>query len=499
MFYCPTLNKKYSRFLFVMLLFLFAVSVVGCSLGKDKIIRYADYGTAGSDFALELARSYPYRSPGSDQEKAAALMIASAFEELGFQVQIQEFDYRSDSGQIRHSQNIICRLEGSGFIKLDAEGKETSEYLDNKWSIVGAHYDVLVTGPDFRTNTDITEQSDEENGESSGGQEAPEEAISTTTTEEDISVEMTEEDNLLDKPGWQMEREIPIPVDYRTYDGINNNASGVACVLSVARAMRDDPPGFDTVFVLFGAGTDNQAGAKTYLSSLDSEERATLEAMYNVEAIFAGDKVYAHAGTNSVRTGNQKDYHMRRKLYEATDVFYHYRLNTNNGYSLYTNQSTLRVNAGLGGISIFSEWTSKVSDHTPFDLSNIPVVYFESGEYNINDLAEVGLESRNPSFSSTEGRISGTPFDSSIYLTALFMDMAQSEARDDLFLTPSPQPFQTPSENGNSTINADNSDTASTAVAMRDLPRLEQRINNTAFIIVKAMQREPAGFKLNRK
>ncbi len=498
MFCCPTLNKKCSRLLVIILILLFPLSVVGCGFSNNDVIRYADYGTAGSDFALKLARSYPYRSPGSDQEKAAALMIVSALEELGFQVQIQEFDYKSDSGQIRHSQNIICHLKGSGFIKLDAEGKETSEYFDNKWSIVGAHYDVLVTGPDFRADLGIAEQADMKTGEPSSGQEAAGEAINTTT-EDNSSADMTVEDDLLDKAVWQMEREIPLPVDYRTYDGINNNASGVACVLSVAKAMRDDPPGFNTTFVLFGAGTDNQAGAKAYLSSLSSDERATLEAMYNIEAIFAGDKVYAHAGINSVRAGNQKDYHMRRKLYEATDVFYRYRLNTNNGYSLYTNQSTLRVNAGRGGVSIFSEWTSKFSDHTPFDLANIPVVYFESGEYNIKDLAELGLESRNPSFSSTGGIISGTPFDSSIYLTALFMDMAQSENRDYFSLSPSPQPSQPLSGTANKTIDSDNSNTAGLAVSMRDLPRLEQRINNTAFIIVKAMQREPAGFKLNRR
>ncbi|NLB08377.1 MAG: hypothetical protein GX832_01630, partial [Clostridiales bacterium] len=127
------------------------------------------------------------------------------------------------------------------------------------------------------------------------------------------------------------------------------------------------------------------------------------------------------------------------------------------------------------------------------------VVYFESGEYNIKDLAELGLESRNPSFSSTGGIISGTPFDSSIYLTALFMDMAQSQNRDYFSLSPSPQPSQPLSEPANRTVNSDSSNTASVAVSMRDLPRLEQRINNTAFIIVKAMQREPAGFKLNRK
>ena len=59
MFCCPTLNKKCSRLLVIILIFLFPLSVIGCGFGNNDVIRYADYGTAGSDFALKLARSYP--------------------------------------------------------------------------------------------------------------------------------------------------------------------------------------------------------------------------------------------------------------------------------------------------------------------------------------------------------------------------------------------------------------------------------------------------------
>ena len=416
-------------------------------------------------------------------------------------MQVQEFSYTDSAGVTKQSQNIICRLDGIGFIKLDEDGKETSEIVREKWVVIGAHYDVPVTGPDYT----VSEAPPAENGVvespySSSGQTANveiTEAVEETAEDEDGLEENVVDD--LDNSPWQMEKKMPIPVSYRTYDGINNNASGVGCVISIAKEMLSDLPGYDTTFVFFGAGADNYAGARAYLENLSPLEHSKLEAMYNIEAIFAGDKVYAHAGTNSVKIGNQKDYHLRRKLYEATDVFYKYRLNTNNAYSLYTNQSGLKVDAGKGGTSIFSEWTAKASDHTPFDLAGIPVVYFESAEYNINDITELGIESRNPNFSSTGGKISSTPFDSSAYLTALFKSMAESNARSDFFLTPSPSPTNTDPPLAEHTDNEGNNVTSTTAIPMKELPRLEKRINSTAFIIIKSLQRGPAGFTFGRR
>ena len=40
-------------------------------------------------------------------------------------------------------------------------------------------------------------------------------------------------------------------------DGIHHNASGVAAVLTAARILREEVPGYDVVFVFFGAGTDD--------------------------------------------------------------------------------------------------------------------------------------------------------------------------------------------------------------------------------------------------
>ena len=476
------------------------IPLAGCGGEEENVNQIANYGSYGADFATTFAQKYPYRSPGSEQENSASALIAAELQKLGYQIQIQEFYYSDNQGVRKSSQNIICQLEGRGFVKLDDEGNETAELIDDHWNLIGAHYDVVVTGDDYKFNSDSEQaehsdaQDEAENKDNSfsGGQAAEPVEPEGTTAE----TETTAQDDFDSNP-WQMGREIPVPIDYSTFDGINTNASGVAAVLTAAAEMLTDRPGYDIRFVFFGAGSDDFAGAKAYLDSLSAEEMSTLEAMYNLEGIYAGDKVYAHAGANSVLKGSAKDYEMRRKLYEVTDVFYNYRLNTNNGYSLYTNQSSILINAGKGGSSVFSEWTTKQSDHTPFDQAGIPVVYFESGEYNIKSLEELGIESKNPSFSSTGGKISGTPFDSSGYLEALFSSMAEPSTLEQLYLSPTPQPGNIESVTTDE-MSALESETieSSAAVNMKDLPRLEQRINNTAFILVKAMQREPSGSKL---
>ena len=500
----PNISKMLTKTMIAILaVMLVIIPLFGCSNSVDEGNKIANYGSYGADFATALARSFPFRSPGSEQESGASVLIAAELQKLGYPVQIQEFSYTDSQGVMKNSQNIICQLEGSGFTKLDDEGNTTSELIDERWNLIGAHYDVVVTDKDYQPPTDSgqseqadeQEQADDEDRNSSGGQAADPDMPEETTDD----TEPEAEDDFDTNP-WQMEREIPVPIDFSTYDGINNNASGVAAVLIAAQEMLADQPGYDIRFVFFGAGTDDFAGAKAYLDSLSAAEMATLEAMYNLEGIYAGDKVYAHAGINSVSAGNVKDYEMRRKLYEVTDVFYNYRLNTNNGYSLYTNQSSMLVNAGKGGSSVFSEWTFKLSDHTPFDQVGIPVVYIESGEYNINSLAELGIESKNPSFSSTGGKISGTPFDSSGYLEDLFRHMAEPSTLEQLYLSPTPLPDGAESTQTDETVISENEVTEeSAAVDMKDLPRLEQRINNTAFILVKAMQREPSGSRLVRR
>ena len=288
------MRKQYRLVAFVLTL-LFLFSITSCKAGDEEETYVADYGKAGSKIALEIASNFPYRNPGSAGERACADYIADKLAAFGYDVLRQPFMYTRADGSQGESENILASREGRGFVH--AESRKDAEELSKNWVIIGCHYDAAVAA-------------EQASGAVSG-----------------LFVQHIPKDD-----GTVLESVSGLPT-LADYDGIHDNASGVATVLLAAKLMQDSPPGYDVTFAFFGAGNDSYAGARAYAASLDNEALRQLVGMYNVCGIYAGDKVYAHAGQNSVRAGNEKSYDMRRKLYEATDVFYAHTLYTNNGYS----------------------------------------------------------------------------------------------------------------------------------------------------------------------
>ncbi len=426
-----TLRLRVFSLFFVILLLL---TFTACSTETDKeSIRIADYGNDGADFARELAKKFPRREAFTGQEKDASALIAERLKSFGYEPEIQEFKAVAGDGSTKASQNVIVRLDGLGFRyapkSKDATDQATPGRADDLVLVVGAHYDTPS-----------------------------------------VHLEPNEE-------GY---------TEPLVADGIHNNASGVAAVMTAAKIMREMKPGYDIIFVFFGAGTDSFAGAKHFLNSLSNEERARIDAMVNVGPIFAGDKVYAHAGQNSVTGGEYKNYANRRKLYQMTDIFFEYKLNTRNGYAIYTNQASFIASTRTGKSGIFREWTTKLSDHTPFDDAGIPVVFMESGEYRIKSIEEVGLENKNPLFMASEGVISGTQFDRQSTLEDLFKDIEEQSARQTLPVDWDTQ--ETQEEETDGSVDEDE---------QQRIPRLPLRVNNTAFVIVQLARKGPLDYEFD--
>jgi alkaline phosphatase isozyme conversion protein len=431
------------RFSAVAIASLMLVVTVACSPGDNNAqAGVAQFGETGAQFARKLARLCPERVPYSDQESRAADLIMEELRLYGYTPEKQEFSVTDDTGVRRTSANIIAKLEGDGFVVSPKVDESVTSTLPNQRNdlmmIVGAHYDTpaIDSVPDEPVE-------DEENAET------------------------------------QMVRP----------DGIHNNASGVASVLTAARVMRETPPGYDVTFVFFGAGTDEFAGAKYYLSKLSADNRKLTEVMVNVGPIFAGEKVYAHAGQNSVKSGDKKDYAKRRKLYQVTDIFFENQLNSRNKYAIYTNQASFLVPTPSGLSAIFREWTTKTSDHTPFDNAGIPIVFIESGDYRIRKVEEVGIESRNPLFQETGGVISGTKYDRADVLEDLFRKMDEQAARETIPII-DPNDTQADQEESPDYDEGDDKDYIPVA-------RLPQRINNTAFVIVQLARKGPLNYDYN--
>ncbi|MBP1757166.1 MAG: peptidase, family [Firmicutes bacterium] len=420
------------RFLLALILvasLMLPLTACAADSGSAAQSKVADYGTYGSKLALKLAADFPTRSPGSAEETAAREFLTDAFKDLGYKVTVQEFTFTTADGQSASSANMIVNLDGTGVPVTDASGKKS---VEQRQVIIGAHYDVSVTA---------------EQAAAAAAAASATTTQATTTAATESSAETTTETTA----------SIPEPT-LADFDGIHANASGIGALFTAAKQLKRVDREYDVVLIAFGAGTAAQAGAKAYLHSMSEEDIARTDAMYNIDGVYAGDEMYAHAGQNSVLPGNQKIYEKRRKLYEATDVFFENELYTNNGYNLNTNQSSINVLLGdTGNTAIYREWTQHESDHTPFDQAGIPIVFFESYDYDYAKLEDM-KETKNPALSATGGKVRDTQFDSTAFLQYLFTNTS-TQAKTD-------------------------SKKKATTVE-----RLEQRINNTAFVIVEAVKK----------
>lgn len=198
------------------------------------------------------------------------------------------------------------------------------------------------------------------------------------------------------------------------YDGISDNASGIGCLLTLAREIKNQKFGYDVVIVAFGGGSADFAGARAFVSQMTVEETALVDVMYCIESIYAGDKLYASSGHNSLAAG--KKYEKRRKLYEAYDVVYNSPLNSQNNVDLYYNMSGISLDVNGDEIpDIYREVTTSESDYIPFDDAGIPIVFFESYDYNFSSMDQM-KETKNLNLQEEGGKIRGTRLDSYMLL-----------------------------------------------------------------------------------
>ncbi|MGI6297831.1 MAG: M28 family peptidase [Saccharofermentanales bacterium] len=452
----PLTSRARRAFVLLLVLSMLLTILAGCSDSNEETTKPAAYGSFGADFARTLADANPDRAAGSPGENKTGDLIIEAFTDLGYEPVISAFSFPGSEGSPLNSRNIAVLIPGSGVPDPDNEGKTVSRQI-----IIGAHYDAPPRPADVKTAETQTTQ--------------------TSGTTADITDLM---------PGWE------------DYDGISDNASSIGALMVMARELKTMDNTHDVILVAFGAGHANQAGARFYVEKMKPADIERTEVMYNLENIYAGDKLYANAGQNSIKPGFQKDYEKRRKLYEATDVYYEYELFSNNRVALYTNQSVIETDQNrLNVLAPYREWTTHPSDHLPFDEADIPIVFFESFDYDVATMEEM-RESNNPAFTASNGKISGTPFDSTDFLEHLF-EMTQAELTPTpLVVSPAPGVSATPG--ARTTPGADSTPGASVTPRVSITPGattteeepledlLTRRINNTAFIIIKSIEKSSA-------
>ncbi len=448
-------DKIVSKFVVILLLLALCLPLVACDMfaRRDEDSEVARYGDSGRSFALRMIKQFPFRAPGTTEEGQVADFIMADLARYGVHAEKQEFQYTGPSGERKTSANVVVTIKGRGLAKAEVEednplnesvAMQLPANLEDLYILVGAHYDTKYSY-----------------------QEAE-------RVEAERQTAATNEDGLPISEG-------PKLPPLTESNGIDDNAAAVASLFTLIGNLQAERPALDVRIVFFGAGHDDYAGASYYARNLSEAERMNMHTMVNLERIYAGDKVYAHAGQNAVLGGSAKDYGKRQSLYICTDVYYNNLLLTNNGFALYTNQSNCFRTLPDGTRAAYREWTERKGNHTPFDELGIPIVFFESADYDVRHCEDPIKQSNDPFFSAVDGYIAGSAYDSGKILLDYYVPSGQLKNMN--------------------YFGAEETEEA-TSVEETELDYIERvdpleiRINNIAFIIAELCSHVPYGAKI---
>ena len=118
--------KRYSSLIQIISIFVFIVAFGGISLANQSGLNIPDQvtGDLAFDHVYYLSEEIGARVAGTPKEEDAAAYIIEQFEGMGYDVEVQAFEYERN-GNVYSSQNIIATKPG----KID------------QTVIIGAHYD----------------------------------------------------------------------------------------------------------------------------------------------------------------------------------------------------------------------------------------------------------------------------------------------------------------------------------------------------------------------
>ncbi|MHC6225028.1 autotransporter outer membrane beta-barrel domain-containing protein [Pseudomonas sp. X10] len=151
-----------------------------------------------------------------------------------------------------------------------------------------------------------------------------------------------------------------------TLQGLDDNASGAAVLTEVARNLGGLALENGLEVVAFGAEEEGLRGSRAYVESLDDSQRANLLGMINLDSLVTGDKMYAHAGSDSVANPALVAYRDQlMRIARELDI-------------------PLFSNPGLN--PHYPAGTGCCSDGESFEGLNVPVLFIEATNWELGDL-----------------------------------------------------------------------------------------------------------------
>lgn len=182
-------------------------------------------------------------------------------------------------------------------------------------------------------------------------------------------------------------------------DGVDDNGSGVAVVLEVAKALKDTKTPQTLRFVFFGAEEAGLFGSDYYVSQLSKDEQSKIILMMNYDSLVAGDNAYVYG--NGDAGGKFRD----EALAIAKDK--ELELMTQPG-------ENPEYPVGTTG-----DW----SDHAAFKNVGIPYTYFESTNWTLG--VKDGYTQVDVKY-GVDGEIWHTKFDTAKYINTTFPDRIEN-------------------------------------------------------------------------
>jgi len=146
-------------------------------------------------------------------------------------------------------------------------------------------------------------------------------------------------------------------------DGADDNASGVAVLLEIAERLDAATQDFDVAFVAFGAEEVGLRGSAYYERQMSDADTSRTVAMINFDSLIAGDKLYIHAGANELAGP-------RDAMLAIIEDF----------------GLPIEMQPGLNEHYPAGFTPDGFSDYTAFNRAGIPIVAFESTNWEIGDL-----------------------------------------------------------------------------------------------------------------
>lgn len=161
--------------------------------------------------------------------------------------------------------------------------------------------------------------------------------------------------------------------DKKGSEGATDNGAGVAALLAVAEALKDQTLPYTVRFAFFGAEENGLNGSKAYAAGLDGAAVAQLLAMVNYDTIAGGDIVYVHSAHSDVA-----EYSCAEPGRYSFDPKVRDRL-----LAISKQGATpFAIHPSYPGYP--EGETGSWSDHAPFACLGVPIAYVEATNFTID-------------------------------------------------------------------------------------------------------------------